>query len=252
MKKVFKLFCVLMVSIMLVMPFNYVDAKTTKKTTTTKATTTTGLTFENSQDEKAINIYVFYSSTCPHCQELHEYLAELKQDKDIKDKFNVVDYEVSGQGNPNASLLQEVKSYFNVSDSYVPFYVIGNEDYTGFGESSKETLKKAIEDAYSSSSYKDIVAAIVDGNTDLLNSEDEGNSIVGMIVLGVCVVIIIALVVCSSRNKYYDDEEDEEDTTAASTKTEDNETSKEESEEANKTNDSKKDTKTTKNKKSKK
>ncbi|MCH5167097.1 MAG: hypothetical protein J1F35_04305 [Erysipelotrichales bacterium] len=207
MKRLSKLFCVLMVALMLVMPFNVNAAKTTKKTTTTKTTTTEITTFAKSQDEGAINVYVFYWSACSHCKELHEYLAELKEDKDIKDKFNVVDYEVTNSD--NNELMQEVIEYFNANVKGVPFYVIGDQYFNGFGESSKATLVSAIEDAYTSKNYQDVVAAVVSGDVDSLY-DDKSSDIVGMVVLGICVVIIIALIVCSSKNKYYDEEEVEE------------------------------------------
>lgn len=208
MKKFNKIVCVLLVALMLVVPFVGVDAKTktTKKVTTT--TTTTESTFYKSSDEKAINVYVFYSNECPHCADLHTYLAELKEDKDIRDKFNIVDYEI--HNSENNSLMMEVGEYFNTSVTGVPFYVIGNKYYSGFGDPSKTTIVNAINDNYNSKKYQDYVAAIVNGTTSDLVDE-KANNIIGMVILGICVVIIIALIVCSSKNKYYDDEDDEEE-----------------------------------------
>ena len=93
MKKFSKLFCVIIMAILLVVPSASVfAAKTTKKTTTT---TTTSATYAVSEDEKAVTMHVFYSPTCGHCAALHEFLGELKEDKDYKDKFNIKDYNVS-------------------------------------------------------------------------------------------------------------------------------------------------------------
>lgn len=205
MKKFSKLFCVMIMSLLLVVPFLNVDAaKTTKKTTTT---TTTASTFAKSEDEKAVSVYVFYLTTCPHCQELHEYLSELKEDKDIKDKFNVIDYEVSSS--VNLEILNKVRAYFKDTGNGVPYFVIGDEDFTGFGESSKSEIRKTIEDFYGSKNYQDVVAAVINGTTDSL--DDGSSNIIGVVVLGLCVVIIIALIICSSKNKYYEDDEEEEE-----------------------------------------
>lgn len=207
MKKISRLFCVMIMSLLLVVPFINVDAaKTTKKTTTT---TTTAQTYAVSQDENAVTIHVFYLPTCEHCQHLHEFLAELKEDKDYKDKFNVKDYSV--QDSLSMELLDEVRDYFKSTSGGVPYYVIGDQDYEGFGVGKSEAeIKKAIDDLYGSKNYKDVVAAIDDGNIDSLN--DDSSNVIGMVVLGLCVVIIIVLIVCSSKNKYYEDDEEDEDT----------------------------------------
>lgn len=204
MKKVCKLFCVLMVALMLLAPVTGVYAK--KKTTTTTTTTT-------AQKTDAVNVYVFYSPTCPHCSDLHEYLSELEKDKEYKNLFNVVDYDVVSS-NTNRELWEKVGNYFGVELDGVPFYVIGDQYYEGFGDSSKDTIKAAIKNAKNDSNYKDVVGGI--GSGEITGSKDDsedkkGNDMVGMIILAVTVVIIIVLIVCSSKNKYSDDEEDEED-----------------------------------------
>lgn len=205
MKKFSKLLCVIMMAILLVVPFANVNAaKATKKTTTT---TTTASTYAVSNDEKAVTIYVFYSPTCPHCQDLHEFLSELKEDKDYKDKFNVKDYSVAES--LNLELLDEVHDYFKYTgNGGVPYYVIGDEPFEGFGDSSKAELKKTIDDMYGSKNYKDVVNAII--NDEVASLSDDANNVIGMVVLGLCVVIIIALIICSSKNKYYEDDEEDE------------------------------------------
>ena len=202
MKKFSKLFCVLMMTLMLVMPFAGVDAKTTTKKKTT--TTTTTSTATKSTDENAINVYVFYSSTCPHCKDLHAYLDELKNDKDVRDKFNIVDYEVSTA--ENIDLMNKVSDYFKANITGVPFYVIGDKYFEGYSDNSKSSILDAIKDNYGSSKYKDVVASVLDGTAGEL--DDQGSNVVGMVILGITVVIIIVLIVCSSKNKYYDDEEE--------------------------------------------
>ncbi|MCX4248566.1 MAG: DsbA family protein [Bacilli bacterium] len=215
MKKFSKLLCVIMMAIVLVVPFANVNAaKTTKKTTTT---TTTASTYAVSNDEKAVTIYVFYSPTCPHCQDLHEFLSELKEDKDYKDKFNVKDYSVAES--LNLELLDEVHDYFKYSgNGGVPYYVIGDEPFEGFGDSTKAEIKKTIDDMYGSKNYKDVVNAII--NDEVASLSDDANNVIGMVVLGLCVVIIIALIICSSKNKYYEDDENDEDEEETETKVE--------------------------------
>lgn len=207
MKRICKLFCVLIVAMMLLVPVTGVYAAK-KKTTTTTTTTTAQV------NDGAVNVYVFYSPTCPHCADLHTFLDELKEDKEYKKLFNVVDYDVQ-TSQTNYQLWEKVGEYFGVKIDGVPFYVIGDNYYEGFGDSAKDTLKTAIKNASNDSKYVDVVDGIGKGEitgTKDENSEDKkGNNIVGMVILAITVVIIIILIVCSSKNKYYDDEDDDED-----------------------------------------
>lgn len=215
MKKIGKLFCVLMVALMVFTPFTGVYAKKTTKTTTT---TTSAVAKSD-----AVNVYVFYSPTCPHCSDLHAFLKELSEDKEYKDLFNVVDYDVSSS-KTNADLWEKVGNYFEVKVEGVPFYVIGNQYYEGYPDESKNpdlviqtenTIKAAIKNAHNDANYKDIVDGIgkgeITGTVKDSETEKKGNSIVGMVILAVTVVIIIILIVCSSKNKYYDDDDDDDD-----------------------------------------
>ena len=244
MKKFSKLFCVIIMAILLVVPSASVfAAKTTKKTTTT---TTTSATYAVSEDEKAVTMHVFYSPTCGHCAALHEFLSELKEDKDYKDKFNIKDYNVSDS--LNIELLDEVRDHFKNAGDGVPYYVIGDVDFEGFGESSKAEIKKTIDDMYGSKNYKDVVNAIVKDEVGTLS--DDANNVIGMVVLGLCVVIIIVLIICSSKNKYYEDDlEDEEET--ESEEKEEEKVSEKKSESKTNTSSSKKNSKNANSKKKK-
>ena len=144
MKKYFK---ILMIMVLVVFPFVTVNAKTTKKA-----------------EKGPINFYIFYGSTCGYCQKLHNYTATLEKDKTINSKFRIVDYEVWGDKN-NSDLMTKVGSYFNFNVDGVPFYVIGDQYFTGFSEeSSPEKIVKAINEEYSDSNYVDVVAGIQDGS----------------------------------------------------------------------------------------
>lgn len=97
------------------------------------------------QDEK-VNIYLFYSKTCPHCHKELEYLETLKSD--YKDSINIFTYEVGDITNNN--YLKSVKEYFNETRPGVPFTVIGNTTFYGFGSITPaeidDTLKMYLKD----------------------------------------------------------------------------------------------------------
>lgn len=214
-----KKFLSIVLMVLLVMsPVMVVEAKTTTKATTTtaakktttkatKKTTTKKATTEEAKEEKnPINIYVFYSSSCPHCQDLHSFLNELKEDKTYGDMFNVVDYEVSEKG--NSDIVFSVANHFNYKEedgkSYsggVPAYVIGNKFMVGYGSTMADEVKAAIKAAYDEQPIDEVAKLI----SEMSNKKD--NNAIGYIVLAVATVIIIAVIYSSSKNKYYDDEE---------------------------------------------
>ena len=180
MKRFFK---VLMIMVLVVFPVLTVNAKTTKKAS-----------------KEPINFYIFYGSTCGYCQKLHNYTATLEKDKTMNSKFRIVDYEVWGDKDNNA-LMTKVGNYFNFDVDGVPFYVIGDQYFTGFSEeSSPEKIVKAINEEYEDSNYVDVVAGIQDGsiqvsdsNAKEQNDAKNKNDVVGYIILGITAAIVIAI-----------------------------------------------------------
>lgn len=96
---------------------------------------------ENIEEDK-INIYLFYSYTCPHCHDEIEYFKVL-EDK-YKDKINIYKYEVM-KDKDNLALMNATKKLFDVSSNGVPFTIIGKEYILGFSDSTKGELDYIID-----------------------------------------------------------------------------------------------------------
>ena len=198
MKKYFK---ILMIMVLVVFPFVTVNAKTTKKA-----------------EKGPINCYIFYGSTCGYCQKLHNYTATLEKDKTINSKFRIVDYEVWGDKN-NSDLMTKVGSYFNFNVDGVPFYVIGDQYFTGFSEeSSPEKIVKAINEEYSDSNYVDVVAGIQDGSikvdstgSNTKTEEKKKNDVVGYVILGITAAVVVAILFGRSNASEYVEPDSETD-----------------------------------------
>ena len=209
MKKFLK---VLMIMILVAFPFVSVNAKTTKKA-----------------EKEPINFYIFYGKTCGFCQKLHNYTATLEKDKTINSKFRIVDYEVWYDEN-NSELMTKVGNYFNFDVDGVPFYVIGDQYFTGFSEeTSPEKIVQAINEEYSASDYVDVIAGIQDGSikvSDSNNSEKvynenkKKNDVVGYIILGITAAIVIAILFGRSSTGQYVATETEEEKVEVSKKEE--------------------------------
>lgn len=87
---------------------------------------------EKIEDDK-INLYLFYSESCPHCHKELDYLNNKFKEK-YKDKVNIYKYEVS-KNKDNSTMLSTVKILLQEEKNGVPFTVIGDKYVLGFGES---------------------------------------------------------------------------------------------------------------------
>ena len=93
-------------------------------------------------EKNKINIYLFYSYTCPHCHDEIEYFKELEEK--YKDKINIYKYEVM-KNKDNLTMMNASKDLFEVTSTGVPFTVIGKEYILGFSESTKDEFTYIID-----------------------------------------------------------------------------------------------------------
>lgn len=103
-----------------------------------------------------VNLYLFYSSTCPHCH------AEIDWLDDIKDEYpylNVIKYEASD----NFEFYEATVEQMKINDYHVPLTIIGSDFYVGFSEYKKDDIIKLIE-KYSKYKHCDMVNIIKEGN----------------------------------------------------------------------------------------
>ncbi|MBQ3021274.1 MAG: hypothetical protein IJD92_03520 [Bacilli bacterium] len=94
-------------------------------------------------EENKINIYLFYSESCPHCHKEMEFLDN-ELIKEYKGKINIYKYEVT-KNKDNSVLLSTIKEMHKVNSPYVPFTVIGNEYIEGFNDSTKLEIEQIID-----------------------------------------------------------------------------------------------------------
>lgn len=107
-------------------------------------------------EKNLVNIYLFHSSTCPHCKEEQVLLKELEEKYD---NIRIYKYEIYTDN--YGDLFEEVAKLLGTKARGVPFTVIGNKTYTGFSyENSKSTFTDAI-NYYSKYGYKDIVGEYI-------------------------------------------------------------------------------------------
>lgn len=122
------------------------------------------------KDKNLVNIYLFYSDTCPHCASEKELLSEIEKEYD---NVRIYKYEVNTDN--NMEILLDVAELFDTQVTGVPFTVIADKVYKGFNyETYKSKFLGTIE-YYSEHGYKDVVGEYL-GDIELPSYEVTDNS----------------------------------------------------------------------------
>ena len=104
-------------------------------------------------DAKDVKLYLFHSSTCPHCKAERAYLKELKKKYDY---LKVKEYEV----HDSMIITEEVRTSLGIKESYVPITVVGSDYIIGFSSATKSDIESLIEE-YHDIDYCDAVDTII-------------------------------------------------------------------------------------------
>lgn len=105
-----------------------------------------------------VNVYLFRGEGCPHCEDEMEFLDSIQKDYPY---MHVIKYEI-WENPDNAALADKVKARIDSSSKGVPFLVIGDKSFTGFDESRKTDIRRALE-YYETEKAPDIVADVLNG-----------------------------------------------------------------------------------------
>ncbi len=94
-----------------------------------------------------VNVYFFYSDDCNICSQEKAYLEALKQ---RYSNMRIYKYEVSSDA--NLGLMSQAKGLYGVSETGVPFTIIGDTTYLGFSQNKKSQMQRSVYD-YSTKIY---------------------------------------------------------------------------------------------------
>lgn len=122
---------------------------------------------------ETVNIYLFYSETCPHCHEADKKINELlEKQKNV----NYYKYECTKDTNAyNRSMLTQTASILNIEKVAFPLVVIGNNYFIGYGEGLDKEYLNTI-NFYKENEYKDqigILLGLVDENGKPIITKDK-------------------------------------------------------------------------------
>lgn len=122
-------------------------------------------------EDNLVNLYLFYSKTCPHCEEEIKMLDSIKDDyKNLR----IYKYELSEDN--NSEIFKNVATLFDLNVSGVPFTIIGEKTFIGYGENSKKTIIGCIE-YYSKHGYVDKVGQYLKKELPTYEISDDDTSI---------------------------------------------------------------------------
>ena len=122
-------------------------------------------------EDNLVNLYLFYSKTCPHCEEEIKMLDSIKDDyKNLR----IYKYELSKDN--NSEIFKNVAILFDLNVSGVPFTIIGEKTFIGYGENSKKTIIGCIE-YYSKHGYVDKVGQYLNKELPTYDISDDDTSI---------------------------------------------------------------------------
>ena len=98
--------------------------------------------YYNIKNDEKVNIYLFYSKICLHCQKEEKYFETLKEK--YQDKINIYTYEVT-ENKTNNEIMKSLKKELKENSQGVPFTIIGSKTFLGYDESLNERIENTIE-----------------------------------------------------------------------------------------------------------
>lgn len=167
--------------------------------------------FVMAETDNKVNVYVFKSSTCPHCEQALNFFEELSKDEEYKNYFRLVPFETNGSSEEikaNVDLATKVAKYFSSEFDGVPLIVIGEKKFEGYASAYDEDLKEEIKKCFNDS-CTDVVAGIQEGTLTTSSSFD---TIFVILILVVIVGGVGYFIYIARQNPVEDDEKLETDT----------------------------------------
>jgi thiol-disulfide isomerase/thioredoxin len=99
-----------------------------------------------------VNVYMIWGDGCPHCTEFIKFMEEYYKEFP---HINLYAFEVWNES-ANKNLINEVEKEYNIRIGGVPFIVIGDKYFSGYGESRANQVKQYIQTEYNKTKDKRI------------------------------------------------------------------------------------------------
>ena len=145
---------------------------------------------EYQESDDKINVYIFRGASCWHCLDETSWFASIT--KEQGHKFNIVTYEVWNNSDNN-KLMSTVAKFLGEEVSGVPFTVIGDKTWSGFGEDMGDEMLAQIDSLLASEERYDIKNYInlEDGKAN----KEEKKSSTSIVTIGLLAAVLVGGVV---------------------------------------------------------
>lgn len=97
------------------------------------------------KEENKVNVYFFWGDGCPHCEHAKEFFKDIQNQEQYDSIFNIYSFE-TWYNKDNEKIMKVFAKAMNEEAKGVPYIIIGNKTFKGFGEKSKESITLAITD----------------------------------------------------------------------------------------------------------
>lgn len=156
------------------------------------------------ENDNQVTIYLFRGNGCNYCRAFLTYLNSIA---DENGKFKVVSFEVWNDKDNN-DLLDEVAKFLDQDIQGIPFIIIGDQVFQGYGETYNEEIEKAIDDEFQKSPNEryDVFEEMEKAEKEALRKEATKNIdiIIWNGVIVTIAMIIIIVFINSQNNKIHD------------------------------------------------
>lgn len=106
------------------------------------------------ENDNQVTIYMFRGRGCVHCQDFLNYVNNTLV-KGYGDKFKLVSFETWYDEN-NKSLLNKVATFLGDEAGGVPYIIIGDKSFLGYGSTLNSQIETAIDTLYNSKERYDV------------------------------------------------------------------------------------------------
>ncbi len=144
-----------------------------------------------SENDKQVPIYLFRGKGCSHCEDFLKYVANTLV-KNYGQYFKIISFE-TWQDSNNSNLQKKVSAFLGDNASGVPYIIIGNQTFLGYGESYNSQIESAITSLYNSSNRYDVFE-------EMAKAKESGISNASAIIWNVIITTIGVLIVIAYTN----------------------------------------------------
>ncbi len=146
------------------------------------------------ENDNQITIYMFRGKGCVHCQDFLNYVSTTLL-SNYKDQFKLVTFETWYDTN-NKNLLNTVAPFLGDEAGGVPYIIIGDKTFLGYGDSLNSEIESAITTLYNSKDRYDVFEEI--------NKEEKKESTSNTVAVVIWNLVITALgvIIVICHNNY--------------------------------------------------